>query len=327
MSDMSDMSDVGQMHEREAPAKTPDAAAPCPDEVEQAGVVALYEDAEMLAVAKPAGLVTHPAYRHPDGTLADLVCARQAARGEARPWLLHRLDRETSGVVLFAKTATARRALVRQIERRTLRKRYLALVSGTLPVLAGSTDAPLCRDPADRRRVIVDAVGQPALTRYRVLAVRQPEHAEHATAGDYALVLVAPVTGRTHQIRAHLASIGAPLVGDALYGGVREVVRPLDSLDRTVEAMARGHANDPGRADADLAPRAMLHAWRLILRHPSRGGLLTVSAPPPADFRAVAHRLGLRHALAHCLDSADGPCDLDDPGGDAAIGQLDQLDH
>src|SRR5690348_7593874 len=90
----------------------------------------VYEDDALLAVDKPAGLVTHPAYKHPDGTLSDAVFARQEARGEGRPWLLHRLDRETSGVVLFAKTVEARRALVRQFERRTVGKRYFALLTG-----------------------------------------------------------------------------------------------------------------------------------------------------------------------------------------------------
>ena len=103
----------------------------------------LYEDERLLAVAKPAGMVTHPAYRHPDGTLADAVFARQAARGEGRPWLLHRLDRETSGVVLFAKTMEARRALVRQFERRTVGKRYIALLADGPAADEGVIEAPL----------------------------------------------------------------------------------------------------------------------------------------------------------------------------------------
>src|SRR5215469_9223825 len=153
----------------------------------------LFEDGELLAVDKPAGLVTHPSYKHADGTLWDAVLARQLARGEHRPCLLHRLDKWTSGVMLFAKTESARRAIVRQFERRSVGKRYLALTAGMLDPDEGEIEAPLVRDSLDRRRTIVDEGGQPALTRYRVLA----------RATGYALVLAEPHTGRTHQIRAH----------------------------------------------------------------------------------------------------------------------------
>ncbi|HEX8729763.1 MAG TPA: RluA family pseudouridine synthase [Ktedonobacterales bacterium] len=220
--------------------------------------VILYEDVHLLAVDKPARLVTHPAYRHPDGTLCDAVFARQAARGEGRPWLLHRLDRDTSGVVLFAKTEVARRAVVRQFEQRTIHKRYLALTAGVPIAPVGMIEAPLRRDPADRRRSIVDANGAYAATRYTVLA--------HA--GDYALVLAEPLTGRTHQIRAHLAHLGAPLVGDVRY-------------------LAVGHPA------ASLAEGAMLHAWQLHLRYPGSGELWSISAPLPPALLALAASLAL----------------------------------
>lgn len=223
----------------------------------------LYEDAALLAVAKPAGIVTHPAYKHPDGTLCDAVFAQQAARGETRPWLLHRLDRETSGVLLFAKTEQARRALVRQFERRTVRKRYLALLAGIPNPTSGTVAAPLARDPADRRRVIVDAAGQAAATHYRVLA----------SAAGYALALAEPLTGRTHQIRAHCTSLGTPLVGDTLY-------------------------LPAGSAAVALGQRAMLHAWQLGFQYPSTGEPFTLTAPPPPDFLAAAHRLGVSGGLS-----------------------------
>jgi 23S rRNA pseudouridine1911/1915/1917 synthase len=223
----------------------------------------LLEDAHLLAVEKPAGQVTHPAYKHPDGTLADAVFAWQAGRGEGRPWLLHRLDRETSGVVLFAKTEQARRGLVRQFERRTVQKRYLALVVGTLAQAAGQIEAPLARDPVDRRRTIVVEGGQPATTRYRVLAAR----------GSYALVLAEPITGRTHQIRAHLAWLGAPIAGDARY-------------------------LDEAHPVAPLASHALLHAWRIGFRHPASGEPVAICAPLPADFAAAIRTLGLEHALS-----------------------------
>ncbi len=245
----------------------------------------LFEDADLLAVDKPAGLVTHPSYKHPDGTLADLVFARQAARGEGRPWLLHRLDRETSGVVLFAKTERARRALVRQFERRTVRKRYLAVVAGTLPASEGLIEAPLARDPADRRRTIVVAGGQPAATRYRVLA------AHGADRDGYALVLLAPLTGRTHQIRAHLAWLGAPIAGDARYVG-------------------------EGHPSLKVAPRALLHAWRLgfqhpaghLAGHPASGESMRVEAPLPVDMTRAIQTLGLGQGRSDSLtdDLTDG---------------------
>ena len=222
----------------------------------------LYEDAELLALDKPAGLVTHPAYKHPDGTLCDAVFARQRARGEPRPWLLHRLDRDTSGVVLFAKTEHARRALVRQFERHLIQKRYLALTAGVPTPDAGTIDAPLARDPADRRRTLVTPGGQPATTRYRTLAARQ----------GVALVLAEPLTGRTHQIRAHLALAGAPLAGDIRYL--------------------------PSGGPAVLADHAMLHAWQITLRYPGTGAPLTIASPVPVDFQTLASRLGLADALA-----------------------------
>jgi 23S rRNA pseudouridine1911/1915/1917 synthase len=223
----------------------------------------LYEDAELLAVDKPAGLVTHPTYKHPDATLWDAVLARQTAQGEARPCLLHRLDRWTSGVLVFAKTERARRAVVRQFERRTVGKRYLALVVGVPEREEGEIEAPLLRDPLDRRRTIVGTDGQPALTHYRVLG----------QAGGHALVLATPHTGRTHQIRAHLSYHGTPLAGDARY-------LPEES---------------PGLA---LADRAMLHAWQLEIRYPGTGDQLVITAPAPDDFIAAARRMGLENDLA-----------------------------
>jgi 23S rRNA pseudouridine1911/1915/1917 synthase len=230
--------------------------------------VVVYEDGQLLIVDKPAGVVTHPAYRHPDGTLADAVFARQAERGAGRPWLLHRLDRETSGVVLFAKTEEARRALVRQFERHSVRKAYLAIAAGDLPQESGSIAEPLRRDPADRRRTIVDPAGQLAETRYRILA-------RHA---GYLLVLAEPVTGRTHQIRAHLAASGAPLAGDARY-------LPADH---------------PAR---EQASRALLHAWQIAFRYPGTGAPFAVAVPPPADFMAAAEHMGLADALTDFLAS------------------------
>jgi 23S rRNA pseudouridine1911/1915/1917 synthase len=236
-------------------------------------VETLFEDEALLAVNKPAGLVTHPAYRHPDGTLWDAILARQTSLGLGRPWLLHRLDRETSGVVLFAKTVEARRALVRQFERHTNQKRYLALLAGRPPNDAGAIDAPLARDPTDRRRTIVAPGGQPSRTRYWTVGSHD----------GVTLALVEPVSGRTRQIRAHFAAMGAPLLGDTLYYPV-------------------------GHWGARAAPRALLHAWRIGFQQPGAGVFLTIAAPLPADFADAARRYGLAERLSAFIaqDATDG---------------------
>lgn len=230
------------------------------DTIDTLNIAILAEDADILAVAKPAGLVTHPAYRHADGTLTDAVFAYAARCGAPRPWLLHRLDRETSGVALFARTEHARRSLVRQFQQREIVKRYLAIVNGRLGSRSGEIDAPLCRDVADRRRVVVSPEGKPARTRYDVLAAND----------EFSLALAEPLTGRTHQIRAHLASLGAPLAGDAVYGGATE----------TTSAMG--------------IERTQLHAWELSFRHPATGSVYVVRAPIPADMSATLSALKLR---------------------------------
>ena len=235
------------------------------------GITLLAEDDDLLAVAKPAGMVAHPAYRHPDGTLADFVFAYAARCGYSRPWLLHQLDRETSGVVLFARSERARRALVRQFEQRRVVKRYLAVVVGALPD-EGEISAPLRRDPADRRRVIVAEAGKPTHTRYRVLAASD----------GFALALVEPLTGRTHQIRAHLAHRGAPLAGDALYGGASEAT------------LAAGIG------------RALLHAWELRFRHPATSATAAICAPIPSDMRAALSTLRLAEKVELAEDALAG---------------------
>ncbi|MGE5333485.1 MAG: RluA family pseudouridine synthase [Nitrososphaerota archaeon] len=233
------------------------------DDIGACGIALLAHDDDVLAVSKPAGLVVHPAYRHPDGTLTDAVFAYADRCGEPRPWLLHRLDRETSGVVLFARTERARRALVRQFQERRIVKRYLAIITGRLAIAHGEIDAPLCRDPEDRRRVVVAPAGKPARTRYWTLAAHEA----------FSLVLAEPLTGRTHQIRAHLASQGSPLAGDAIYGGVTEATNAA-GIDRT-----------------------QLHAWELAFHHPGAHTLRAVRAPLPDDMHAAIGALGLRGGM------------------------------
>lgn len=210
-----------------------------------------HEDDDLLVVEKPSGMVVHPAYRNPDGTLWDLLLPLFAARGLGRPHLLHRLDRDTSGLLCVPKRLAAHRILERAIRGGRFQKRYLALVHGH-PAPAAVIDAPLGRDPLDRRLVRVREDGQRARTLFRIVR-RVP---------GYSLLRVTLETGRTHQIRAHLAAIGHPLAGDPLYGP-----RP------------------------PTLPRLFLHADRLAFPHPSRPGLLRCHSPLPPDLRLALHRL------------------------------------
>ena len=217
------------------------------------GISILYEDTDLLVVDKPAGLVIHPAYKHPDGTLFDAVRDELCRRGEAKPCLLHRLDKDTSGAVLLAKTEMARRHLVRQIEQRSLRKTYLALVCGRPDPASGSIDAPLCRDPNDRLRVRIDPSGDPARTDYQTL---------HTWGSRFSLVELHPITGRMHQLRVHLAALDTPIVGDSRYA-------------------------DPAHWEPLAPARQMLHARALTFQHPTSGEHITVHSPPPDDLQTL----------------------------------------
>jgi 23S rRNA pseudouridine1911/1915/1917 synthase len=217
----------------------------------------LYEDDELLAVNKPAGLVVHPSYGHASGTLMNglLERARAWPTGSA-PALLGRLDKLTSGIVIVSKRSTVHAALQRAMAANRMDKDYLAIVRGKPSPVRGTIDLALDRDPWDRRRVTVtDRGGQPSVTKYERLA----------TTGNFSLVRCRLITGRTHQIRVHLAAKGWPIVGDATYG----------------------------RTPGDTFPRQALHAWRVSLRQPRTGHELVVESPLPDDMRALADALGL----------------------------------
>ncbi|MBI3049112.1 MAG: RluA family pseudouridine synthase [Acidobacteria bacterium] len=206
----------------------------------------LYEDEWLMAVDKPADMVVHPTYRNWSGTLLNGLLAH-VARG-VQPRIVTRLDRETSGVVLVALTSDVHRRIQRDATARRVRKEYLAIVAGTPVPPAGSIEAALARSAVDRRRVVVDAAGRQSRTDYEVLS----------TEGARSLVRCELVTGRTHQIRVHLASRGWAVLGDSVYGAAR-----------------------PGLA------RQALHAWRVTLPHPITRETLVLEAPLPADIRAV----------------------------------------
>ena len=212
----------------------------------------VYEDDDLLVVDKPHGLVVHPAYRHPDGTLWDLLTPLFAARAiTERPRLLHRLDRDTSGLLCVPKQIAAHRFLERALQAGRFEKGYLALVDGW-PVDAGTIDLPLGRADDDRRRVVVREDGKPARTHHRTL---------RRLAG-HALLRVRLETGRTHQIRAHLAHIGHPLAGDPLY--------------------------NQGTA---AVPRLFLHADRLAFPHPDGRRVIRCRSPLPPELRLALCRL------------------------------------
>jgi 23S rRNA pseudouridine1911/1915/1917 synthase len=191
-----------------------------PDESLQAESIPLrvaYEDAAMLVVDKPAGLVVHPSAGHGSGTLVNALLGRSVERGEplgsiagvGRPGIVHRLDKDTSGLIAVAKTDAAQAALMRQFGDRSVEKEYIALVRGAPPGMRGRIEAPIGRDPRDRQRMAVVAGGRDATTEYEQIAA----------GGGYALLALRPLTGRTHQIRAHLAYLDLPIAGDVRYGG------------------------------------------------------------------------------------------------------------
>ena len=176
-----------------------------------------YEDSDMLIVDKPAGLVVHPSAGHGAGTLVNALLGRARDLGQplgsiagvGRPGIVHRLDKETSGLIVVAKTDAAQASLMRQFGERTVEKAYLALVRGEAPSPRGRIEAPVGRDPRDRQRMAVIAGGRDATTEYESLAA----------GGGYTLLELHPLTGRTHQIRAHLAYLDLPIAGDLRYGG------------------------------------------------------------------------------------------------------------
>ncbi|HVR09677.1 MAG TPA: RluA family pseudouridine synthase [Thermoanaerobaculia bacterium] len=260
----------------------------------------LYEDEHLLALDKPAGLVVHPTGRYRDGTLANALAwylgegAPVAAAGQVgaqpsagpaaseapavRVGLVHRLDRDTSGVLLVAKSRAAHAGLARAIKARALHKDYLALVYGRAPLARGRIELKLRHDPHDRRRVAASRTeGLNAVTLYELLAETCPGAGGKGRQGVWlSLLRCRLVTGRTHQIRVHLAAVGLPIVGDPVYGEPRH----------------RGLA-DPVLAELCRAfPRQALHAWRLGLRHPVTGRQLALAAPVPADLAGLLRAAG-----------------------------------
>ena len=284
-----------------APKDLPMAPQPIPLEV-------VYEDEQLLIVNKPAGLVTHPAPGHWDGTLVNaLLWHLQQAQGSGlraqgnspqpsassperpllRAGIVHRLDKDTSGLLLVAKTELAHVALSRQLKARTLRRRYLALVEGHLPLDTGTVNAPIGRHTTHRKVMTVRHLGgRAAVTHYRVIKRFRAQGSGLRAQGNspqppapnefaYSLLDVSLDTGRTHQIRVHMAHLGYPIMGDTTYGRrLAPFWRPLGIT------------------------RQLLHAYRLSFRHPETGRQLTVTAPLPEDVARWLDRGTLEHLSA-----------------------------
>jgi 23S rRNA pseudouridine1911/1915/1917 synthase len=218
----------------------------------------VYQDDWLLVVDKPAGVVVHPAPGHEHGTLAQGLVAEGAQGGhESRPGIVHRLDKDTSGLLIVARRDEAYRRLVAAMERRDIHRTYIALLSGALPQEAGTIDAPIGRHLRDRKRMSLHtAAGRPAVTHFSVLG-RAP---------GFTLVRVRLETGRTHQIRVHFQAVGHPVAGDVQYG--------------------RG-------ARPDGLERQFLHAARLAFPHPEDGREISCASPLPPDLSAFLTSLGL----------------------------------
>jgi 23S rRNA pseudouridine1911/1915/1917 synthase len=252
-----------RLHGGEALAWDPPPAAPAAPPAPEAGLdlVVRYEDDQLLVVAKPAGMVVHPAPGHPVGTLVNALLGRAcslSAVGDAdRPGIVHRLDRDTSGLLVVAKDDATHLALVRELAAHRIERRYLALVQGHLTAEAGTVDAPVGRHPRDRKRMAVVAGGRRAVTHWRLR--------ERLPAAD--LVELSLETGRTHQIRVHLAHLRHPVAGDLTYGA------------------------DPRLAARLGLDRPFLHAWRLALDHPADGRRIELTEPLPDDLEAALERL------------------------------------
>lgn len=234
--------------------------APAVPQAENISLDVLYEDRHMIAINKPAGLVVHPAVGNETGTLVNALlhhCADLTGiGGEIRPGIVHRLDKDTSGVMVVAKNETAMADLSRQFKERDTEKEYLAIVWGVPPRKRGTVETTIGRHPVHRKKMAANVRnGREAVSHYEVIEAF----------GEAALIRVKIETGRTHQIRVHMAHIKHPVIGDAVYGR--------------------------GRASAVKASRQLLHAAKLSLNHPKTGKRLTFEAPLPEDMKALLERL------------------------------------
>ncbi len=253
-------------------------AAPSEAQAEDIPLVVLYEDPHLIVIDKPAGLVVHPAAGHASGTLVNALLHHcgdlSGVGGELRPGIVHRLDKETSGVLVAAKDDVAHRHLSAQFKAHSISRRYLALVYGLVPKEAGVVDRPIGRHPSDRKRMSGQArVGRRAVTRWKVLRRYDLDR--------LTLVELTLETGRTHQIRVHFSEMNHPLVGDPVYGGANRSGSLSDAWLRSrVRAMGR----------------QFLHARLLGLVHPLSGEYMEFGSPLPQELQALLDHLDAKSA-------------------------------
>ncbi|HEX3984540.1 MAG TPA: RluA family pseudouridine synthase, partial [Acidisoma sp.] len=249
-------------------------AAPATPQPENIPLSVLYEDSDLIVIDKPAGLVVHPAPGNYEGTLVNALLAHcgeslTGIGGEKRPGIVHRLDKDTSGVMVAAKTEFAHAKLSDVFANRDLDRHYLALIWGLMSPPAGDIEGPIGRDPRERKRMAVRAVGgRAALTHYATLQVWRLA---------VSLLDVKLSTGRTHQIRVHLSHKGHPIVGDPVY------LRRVPAVSKNLPPELRNRLLD--------FPRQALHAASLAFAHPRTGEALSFHTDPPADFQSLLDAL------------------------------------
>ena len=247
----------------DVPEATPLDLSPAPE----IALRVVYEDADLLIIDKPAGLVVHPSAGHAGGTLVNALLAHGdgstwgGIAGVQRPGIVHRLDRDTSGLLMVARRDSSQASLMAQLKARRIKKTYQALVQGSVSAAAGRIEAPVGRDPKHRTRMAVVPDGRPSVTGYRV----------RERFAEWTLLELDLVTGRTHQIRVHLEAIGHPVAGDPVYG------------------------TGTSRRGPTGLERLFLHAWRLELTSPSDGHLIRATAPLPPELESVL--VGLREVV------------------------------
>lgn len=245
---------------------------PAAPQAEDLPLEILYQDADLAVVVKPRGMVTHPAAGHGSGTLVNALMhhldSLGGIGGELRPGIVHRLDKDTSGLMIVAKNDESQMALSRMLAERRIEKHYRALVEGVLKEPEGRIDLPIGRSRTDRKKMVPDPEGRPALTEWKTLAEGR----------GCTLLDVHILTGRTHQIRVHMKSIHHPVCGDPVYGWEKGV----------------------------KVPCLMLHAWSLRFAHPRTGEEMRFEAPLPEDFRAGLRRNGIPEESVFASAAGDG---------------------